>query len=58
MLWKEPYVHSDYIFLSALATCDPDFPIDEWDKLLLQSEMTLNMFRTTRCNPELSIIYI
>ena len=41
-------------FLSTLATCDPDFHIGEWDQLLEQSEMTLNMLRPARCNPKIS----
>ena len=41
-------------FLSGLATCDPDFPIAEWDCLLQQCKMTLNLMRTSRCNPKLS----
>ena len=41
-------------FLSTLATCDPDYPITEWDRLLQQSEMTLNLLRVARCNPKLS----
>jgi len=32
--------------LSGLATCDPEFPINEWDRLLPQCEMTLNLLRT------------
>ena len=32
-------------FLSVLATCDAEFPIVEWDCLLPQAEMTLNMLR-------------
>ena len=41
-------------FLAGLATCDPEFPISEWDRLLEQAEMTLNMLRTARCHPKLS----
>ena len=41
-------------FLSGLATCDSKFPISEWDQLLQQCEMTLNLTRTSRCNPKLS----
>ena len=41
-------------FLSTLATCDSDYPISEWDGLLAQSELTLNLLRTSRCNPRLS----
>ena len=41
-------------FLSTLATCDPEYPIAEWDRLLVQSELTLNLLRPARCNPKLS----
>ena len=41
-------------FLSGLATCDSNFPITEWDRLLPQAELTLNHLRTARCNPNLS----
>ena len=41
-------------FLSCLATCNKNFPIKEWDRLLPQSVMTLNMLRNTRINPALS----
>ena len=41
-------------FLSTLATCDPAYPITEWDRLIPQSEMTLNLLRPSRCNPRLS----
>ena len=40
--------------LSGLATCDKDFPILEWDRLLPQCEMTLNLLRSSRINPRLS----
>ena len=40
--------------LAGLATCDPDFPIDEWDRILFQCELTLNLLRTSRVNPKLS----
>ena len=41
-------------FLSGLATCDGDFPIHEWDRLLPQAEITLNLLRCARANPKLS----
>ena len=41
-------------FLSVLATADNEFPITEWDRLLPQAEMTLNLMRAARCNPRLS----
>ena len=40
--------------LAGLATCDPDFPVEEWDRLLFQCELTLNLLRTSRVNPHLS----
>ena len=41
-------------FLAGLATCDPDFPIREWDRLNQQAELTLNLLRNSRVNPNLS----
>ena len=41
-------------FLAGLATCNPNFPVTEWDRLLPQSELTLNLLRTSRVNPQLS----
>ena len=40
--------------LAGLATCHPDFPIREWDRLLSQCELTLNLLRNSRINPKLS----
>jgi hypothetical protein len=40
--------------LAFLATCDPDFPVSEWDRLLFQAELTLNLLRSSRVNPKLS----
>ena len=41
-------------FLSILAGVDQDFPSNLWDLLLPQTEMTLNMLRECRTNPEMS----
>ena len=41
-------------FLSGLATVDPDFPVAEWDRLLSQATISLNLLRNTRINPRLS----
>lgn len=41
-------------FISTLATADPTFPLNLWDKLLLQSEMTLNLLRSSKCTPHIS----
>ena len=40
--------------IAGLATSDPDFPITDWDRLLRQRELTLNLLRTSRINPNLS----
>ena len=40
--------------LSGLATCDPHFPISEWDRILPQAELTLNLLRNSRINNKLS----
>ena len=40
--------------LSGIATCHQQFPITEWDRLLPQAEMTLNLLRNCRVNPNLS----
>ena len=40
--------------LSGLATCDPNFPISEWDRLIPQATITLNLLRSSRVNPKLS----
>jgi hypothetical protein len=41
-------------FLAILASCDPNFPITEWDRLLPQCLLTLNLLRNSRVNPKLS----
>ena len=41
-------------FKSGLALLDPDFPIREWDRLLLQAEITLNLLRSAKVNPKIS----
>ena len=41
-------------FLSVLATADPEYPVAEWDRLLPQAELTLNLLRPSRINPRLS----
>ena len=39
---------------TSLAIVDPNFSIREWDRLLVQSELTLNLLRSARINPKLS----
>ena len=41
-------------FLAGLASVDPTFPVNEWDRLIDQAEITLNLLRTSRINPKLS----
>ena len=41
-------------FKAILATIDPAFPLREWDRLLVQGELTLNLLRTSTINPKLS----
>ena len=41
-------------FSSGLASVDPAFPVNEWDRLLDQAFLTLNLLRTFRINPNLS----
>ena len=40
--------------LSGIATCHQNFPINEWDRILPQAELTLNLLRNSRINPKLS----
>ena len=41
-------------FIAGLCSLDPNFPINEWDRLLHQAFLTLNLLRTARANPALS----
>ena len=41
-------------FISVFSTTDPDFPIIEWDQLLSQCVITLNLLRNSRVNLALS----
>ena len=41
-------------FKAGLATVDPNFPLSKWDRLITQSNITLNLLRAARCNPKLS----
>ena len=40
--------------LAGIATCHPDFPLTEWDRLIDQCNITINLLRTARINPNLS----
>ena len=41
-------------FITTIEATHPDFLLTEWDSLLPQSEMTLNMLRPSRFNPKMS----
>eukprot|EP00957_Ditylum_brightwellii_P105178 8017377-Ditylum_brightwellii.AAC.1 len=41
-------------FIAGLCTTDKDFPIRQWDELIEQTFITLNLLRTSRANPRLS----
>jgi hypothetical protein len=45
--------YKNHLFAN-LATCDPDFPVSEWDRILFQAELTLNLLQSSRVNPKLS----
>ena len=38
-------------FKSSISSLDLEFPISEWDRLLDESFLTLNLFRTASSNP-------
>ena len=40
--------------IAGLASVDPDFPLNQWDKLVEQAEISLNLLRPSRINPRLS----
>jgi hypothetical protein len=46
-IWKDH-------FLAGMATTNPQFPLSRWDKLVEQSNITLNLLRASRVNPQLS----
>ena len=37
-----------------MATTDPKFPLSEWNRLILQANITINLLRTYQSNPALS----
>ena len=41
-------------FIAGLCSTNPDFPLNLWDQLLPQAEITLNLLRRSRINPQLS----
>ena len=59
-----PYRHCKYAeraiqtfkehFKSCIAATDPKFPLSEWDRLIPQTNITINLLRNARVNPKLS----
>jgi hypothetical protein len=41
-------------FVDGLSSVDPSFPMHLWDRLLPQTEITLNLLRKSRLHPQLS----
>ena len=41
-------------FIAGLATTSPNFPMSEWDRLIKQGLLTLNLLHNERINPKLS----
>jgi hypothetical protein len=41
-------------FVAGLSSVDPDLPMNLWDRLLPQAEITLNLMRTSRLHLQLS----
>ena len=41
-------------FIATLSTSDKQFPLELWDELVPQAEITLNLMRTCRSNPAIS----
>jgi hypothetical protein len=41
-------------FIATLSTTDKDFPLELWDELIPQAEITLNLMRRCRSNPKIS----
>ena len=40
--------------MAGFASCDPNFPLSECNRLLTQAEITLKLLQTSRINPTLS----
>ena len=41
-------------FIAGICSTHPNFPLNQWDSLLPQAEITLNLLRPSRINPKLS----
>ena len=44
-----------YHFIAVLCVTDPDFLMKNWDRLLEQAEITLNLLHLARLNPRLLV---
>ena len=42
-------------FLAGLASCNKKCPLREWDRLISQAVITLNLLRNARVNPKISV---
>ena len=42
--------------ITGFATCDKYFPVAEWDYLIPQAELTLNLLKTSKVNSKLSAL--
>ena len=42
-------------FKAVLSSCDTSLPLLEWDQLLGQANLTLNLLRTSQIKPQLSV---
>ena len=40
--------------IAGITSCDPDFSLHLWDRLIAQATLTLNLLRQSRINPKLS----
>jgi hypothetical protein len=43
-------------FVTGISSVEPDFPLNLWDRLLPQAEITFNLLRTSRLHPQLSAV--
>ena len=46
-------INFKYHFIAGLCVMDPDFPIQNWDRLLEQAKIMLNLLRPSMLNPRL-----
>jgi hypothetical protein len=46
-------IYKDHL-IAGLSSCDPNFPMHLWDRIIPQATLTLNLLRFSRINPRLS----